>query len=75
MQDNYKKIVNLPNTAEHLQNYPYLLQKYEKIGKKSSSSVFEIANNFIAEIQFIAHRLAKKEMTTLQALRNTLNLP
>ena len=33
MQDNYKKILNLPNTAEYLQNYPYLLQKYEKIGK------------------------------------------
>ena len=53
---------------EHRQNYPYLLQKYEK---NSNFAVFGFANNFIPGIQFLAHRLAVKKLATMQVPRDT----
>ena len=50
------------------QNFPYLLQKYEK---NSNFAVFEIANNFIAGIPLLAHRLTVKKLATRQVSRNT----
>ena len=67
-----KKIGNDASTAEHTPNCPYSLQKY---GKNSNFAAFEIANNFIAGIQFLAHRLAVKKLTTMQVPRNTPNYP
>ena len=63
-----KKIGNDASTAEHSQNYYYLLQEYEK---NSNIAVFEIANNFIAGIPFLAHTLAVKKLATMQVPRNT----
>ena len=57
---NYK---NSPPTT------PFHMSKKEK---NSNFAVFEIANNFIAGIQFLAHRLATKKLGTLKAPRNTL---
>ena len=67
-----KKIGNDASTAEHTPNYPYSLEKY---GKNSNFAAFEIANNFIAGIQFLAHTLAIKKLATMQAPRNTFNHP
>ena len=38
--------------------------------KNSNFTVFEIANNFIARIKFLAHKLATKKLGTLKAPRN-----
>ena len=51
---------------------PYLLQKCEK---NCNLAIFEIANNFIVGIQFLAHRLATKELGTPIAPLKTLKLP
>ena len=55
---NYK---NSPPTTH------FLMSKKEKI---SNYAVFEIANNFIAGIQFLAHRLVTRKFGTLKAPRN-----
>ena len=52
-----KRNGNDASTAEHPQNYTYLLQKYEK---NYNFAVFEIANNSIAGIPVLAHSLAVK---------------
>ena len=55
---NYK---NSPTTPFHM----------SKKEKNSNLAVFEIANNFIARIQFPARRLTTKKLVTLKAPRNT----
>ena len=39
---------------------PLFAPKIRKIGKKSNSTVFESAKNFILEIQYMGDRLATK---------------
>ena len=63
MQGTYKTIGYVVSTADKHPNYPYWLQKYKK---KCTSSVFEIDDNFIAGIKFLAHRQAKKNWKPLK---------
>ena len=56
---NYKN--SPPTTPSHM----------SKEEKNSHFAVFKIANNFIAEIQFLAHRLTTKKLKTPKAPRNT----
>ena len=60
---------------KNYKNTPYHPFSHVKKRKNSNFAVFKIANNFIAEIQFLAHRLTTKKLGTPKASRNTLKLP
>ena len=59
---------------KNYKNSPRTTPSHVKNEKKSNFAVFEIANNFIVEIPFLAQRLARKKLRTLKAPRNTPNL-
>ena len=67
-QTSFKKILNPQSTAEHSQT---ILICSKNTKKNSNFAVFEIAKNFIVEIQFRARRLATKKLGTLKAPRST----
>ena len=54
---------------------PYHPFSHVKKRKNSNFAVFKNANNFIAGIQFLAHRLTTKKVGTPRAPRNTPKLP